>query len=153
MRNLAYIITLVVFAFSVVAIYSVINDILGGQGQFILLRFLLSIVGIAAFITLILHRSIFVLLDIVWFLPQVIVLAERFVDPVYDAYAERTVYDLTLSVSSILVLGFEKAPDVFLRIGFNLVGIAGLILSIVVAVRFLRSGKDAFPGRDKGDKA
>jgi uncharacterized membrane protein YuzA (DUF378 family) len=152
MRKLAYVITLVVFAFSVVAIYSLINDVVGGQGRF-MWRLLLSIVGIAAFITLMLHKRIFVLLNIIWFLPQVIVLAERFVDPVYDAYAERTVYDLTLSVSSILVLGFEKAPDVFLRIGFNLVGIAGLILSIAVAARFLRSGKDAFPGRNKEDKA
>jgi hypothetical protein len=133
------VITLVVFVFSCVAVYSVISDVLGDQGQFLLSRFLLSLLGIIAFIMLMRKKNMFAVLNIMWFLPQIIVLAERFVDPLYDGYAERTIYDLTLSISSVFVIGIEKAPDVFLRIGFNLVGIAGFVLSLMVALAL--SGK------------
>jgi hypothetical protein len=44
------------------------------------------------------------------------------------------------------VIGFEKAPDVFLRIGLNLVGIAGFILSLMVALALLgKGGKEEKP--------
>ena len=150
MKKLAFAITLIVFVFSVVGLYSAISDAMAARGQFILCRLLLSILGIAAFVAFMLKKRMFALLNITWFLPQVIVLSERFVDPVYDAYAERTLYDLTLSISSIFVVGFEKVPDVFLRLGFNLVGIVGLILSIVVAVRFSKFNKHVFPAKKKG---
>ena len=153
MKSLASAITLIVFVFSVVAIYSAVSDMLGDHGQFVLLRFLLSVVGITAFVTLMLKKKIFILFDIIWFLPQVAVLYERFVDPLYDAYAERTIYDLTLSISSILVIGIEKAPDVFLRIGFNLVAIAGLVLSIIGAVGIFKSKEDSIQVDQGGHKA
>jgi hypothetical protein len=138
MSKLAYVITLIVFVFSMVGLYSSISDMITVRGQFALLRSLLSFLGIVSFILLSLKKRLFVLLNIVWFVPQVIVLAERFVDPVYDAYAERAVYDVTLSISSVFVISIEKTPDVFLRIGFNVVGIVGMILSIIIAAAFLR---------------
>lgn len=150
MRKLAYVITLIVFVFSFVGLYSAISDLIAERGQFILSRISLCAIGIVAFIAFMSKRKIFALLNSIWFLPQIIVLSERFVDPLYDAYAERTVYDITLVVSSIVTVGVEKIPDVFLRIGFNLVGIAGLILSIVVAVGFLKNKGDSFSREPRG---
>lgn len=138
MRKLAYVITLIVFVFSMVGLYSSISGVIAGQGQFLLYRLLLCVLGILAFVAFMLKRRIFALLNIIWFLPQVIVLAERFVDPVYDGYAERAVYDVTLSISSVFVLSIEKAPDVFFRIGLNVVGIIGMILSIIIAATLFR---------------
>lgn len=139
MRKLAYVITLIVFVFSVVGLYSSIRDMIAVRGQFLLFRSLLCVLGIVAFVAFMLKKRIFALLNIIWFLLQVIVLSERFVDPVYDGYAERALYDVTLSISSVFVVSIEKAPDVFLRIGFNVVGIMGLILSTVIAAVVFRS--------------
>ncbi|MGB7054314.1 MAG: hypothetical protein WBE28_03210 [bacterium] len=139
MRKLAYVITLIVFVFSVVGLYSSIRDMIAVRGQFLLFRSLLCVLGIVAFVAFMLKKRIFALLNIIWFLPQVVVLSERFVDPVYDGYAERALYDVTLSISSVFVVSIEKAPDVFLRIGFNVVGIMGLILSTVIAAVVFRS--------------
>lgn len=139
MRKLAYVITLIVFVFSMVGLYSSISDVITGQGQFLLFRSILCVLGIGAFVAFMLKKRIFALLNIVWFLPQVIVLSERFVDPVYDGYAERALYDVTLSISSVFVVSIEKAPDVFLRIGFNVVGIIGMILSMIIAAAVFRS--------------
>jgi hypothetical protein len=83
-------------------------------------------------------KNLYALLNVIWFLPQVVVLAERYVDPVYDAYVERSVYDLTISINSVIALSVEKATDVYLRIGFNFIGIVGLILSILVLVNIWR---------------
>jgi hypothetical protein len=146
MKRLAFVITLLVFVFSVVGLYSAISDVIAERGQFILSRILLCAMGIMAFAAFMSRRRIFALLNTIWFLPQIIVLSERFVDPLHDAYAERTIYDLTLSISSVFVIGFEKAPDVFLRIGLNLVGIAGFILSLMVALALLgKGGKEEKP--------
>lgn len=138
MRKLAYVITLIVFAFSVVGLYSAIGDLIAERGQFILSRISLCGIGIVAFIAFMSKKRIFALLNCIWFLPQIIVLSERFVDPLYDAYAERTVYDITLVVSGIITVGVEKVPDVFLRIGMNLVGLIGLALSIAVSTAVFR---------------
>jgi hypothetical protein len=138
MRRLAFVITLIIFVFSVVGLYSSISDTITAQGQLLLFRVLLCILGIGTFVAFILKREIFALLNTIWFLPQTIVLSERFVDPLYDAYAERTVYDLTLSISSVLVVAIERTPDVFLRIGINSVGLAGFILSLVIAAAVFR---------------
>ncbi|KPL15133.1 hypothetical protein AMJ74_02115 [candidate division WOR_3 bacterium SM1_77] len=138
MKKLAFVITLIIFVFSVVGLYSSISDAIAVQGRFILLRVLLCILGIGTFVAFMFKKRLFALLGTIWFLPQIIVLSERFVDPMYDAYAERTVYDLTLSISSVLVVAIEKTPDVFLRIGVNLVGLTGLILSLVIAAAVFR---------------
>jgi len=149
MKSLAFVITLIVFVFSVVGIYSAISDVIAERGQFVLSRILLCSMGIVAFITFFSKKRIFALLNTVWFLPQIIVLSERFVDPLYDGYAERTAYDMTLMVSSIIAVGIEKVPDVFLRIGMNLVGLTGFALSIVISVAVFR--KLDFFGK-RGDK-
>jgi len=141
MRKLAYLITLIILVFSVIGLHSGISDLIAACGQFILLRMLLCIMGITCFVLLMLNKRIYVWLNVIWFLPQVIVLAERFVDPVYDAYAERVIYDLTIFINSVLFVSVEKSADVFLRIGFNLIGIVGLILSVVIASHVFRKNR------------
>ncbi len=147
MKRLAFVITLLVFVFSVVGLYSAIGDVIAERGQFIVSRILLCAMGIVAFVAFMSKRRIFTLLNTIWFLPQIIVLSERFVDPLYDGYAERTVYDMTLIVSSIITMGIERVPDIFLRIGINLVGLTGFVISIVISTTVFR--KMAFFG--KGD--
>jgi len=141
MRKLAYLITLIILVFSVIGLHSGISDLIAARGQFISLRMLLCIMGITCFVLLVLNKRVYVWLSVIWFLPQVIVLAERFVDPVYDAYAERVIYDLTIFINSVLFVSVEKSADVFLRIGFNLIGIVGLILSVVIASHVFRKNR------------
>jgi hypothetical protein len=139
MQKLAYVVTAIIFIFSVVGTYSNLNEMIAAKGQFVAQRILLCILGIITFVLFMLRKRVFALLNVIWFLPQTIVLSERFVDPLYDAYAERTVYDMAILVSSVFVVGVEKTQDVFVRIGFNMVGIAGLMFSILIAWAVLRN--------------
>lgn len=139
MQKLVYVVTAIIFIFSAMGVYSSLSEMITAKGLFVVQKALLCILGIVAFVLFMCRKRVFALLNVIWFLPQTFVLSERFVDPLYDAYAERTVYDLTVVVSSVFVVSVEKTQDVFVRIGFNMVGIAGLMISIVIAWAVLRN--------------
>jgi hypothetical protein len=138
MKRLAFLITLFILVGSVIGILSVTRSILARYSLMALLQGLLCVIGILSFILFMCKKNLYSLLNIVWFLPQVVVVAKRYVDPVYDAYVERSIYDLTIVINCIVVLSVEKATDVYLRIGFNFIGITGLILSLLVLVHVCR---------------
>ena len=143
MRKLAFVITLFILVVSVIGIFSVTRSMIARYSLMTLLQGLLCIMGVLSFILFMFKKTLYALLNVIWFLPQVVVLAERYVDPIYDAYAERGIYDLTTVINSVFVLSVEKAPDVYLRIGFNFIGIVGLILSILVLVHMYRHPSEA----------
>ena len=132
MKKMAFAITLFVLILSVMGIIPITRVIVTRFDVMTLLQGLLCLIGVVSFILFILKKNLYALLSVLWFLPQVAVLAKRYVDPVYDAYVERSLYDLTIVINSIIVLSVEKGADVYLRIGFNVIGIVGLILSILV---------------------
>ena len=132
MKKMAFAIALFILVVSVMGIVPITRAMVTRFDVMALLQGLLCLVGVVSFTLFILKKNPFALLNILWFLPQVVVLAERYVDPVYDAYVERSIYDLTIVINSIIVLSAEKGIDVYLRIGFNVIGIVGLILSILV---------------------
>jgi hypothetical protein len=138
MRKMAFVITLFILVVSVIGVFSVTRSMIARYSLMTLLQGPLCIIGILSFILFIFKKNLYALLNVIWFLPQVVVLAERYVDPVYDAYVERGIYDLTIIVNSVIVFSVEKATDVYLRIGFNFIGIAGLILSILILVYVCR---------------
>ena len=138
MRKLAFVLTLFVLVMSVIGMVSVTRAIVTRYSAMTLWQGLLCLVGVVSFILFILKKNLYSLLNVLWFLPQVFVLAVRFVDPVYDAYVQRTIYDLTIAINSLVVLSVEKATDVYLRIGFNVIGIVGLLLSIIVLIYICR---------------
>ena len=138
MRKIAFVIALFILVVSVMGILSVTRSLITRYDLMTLLQGLLSIIGILSFLLFMFKKNLYALLNVIWFLPQVVVLAERFVDPVYDAYAERGIYDLTIVINSVVVFAVETAADVYLRIGFNLIGLVGLILSVLVLVHVCR---------------
>jgi hypothetical protein len=138
MRKKAFVITLFILVISVIGIVSITRAMIIRFDVMTLLQGLICLVGVVSFILFMFKKNQYALLNILWFLPQVVVLAERYVDPVYDAYVERTIYDLTIVFNSIIVLSMDQGADVYLRIGFNFIGIVGLILSIIVLVHICR---------------
>lgn len=138
MRKMAFVIALFVLAVSAIGIFSVLRSMIARYSLMTLLQGLLCVIGVLSFILFMFKKNLYALLNVAWFLPQVVVLAVRYVDPVYDAYVERSIYDLTIVINSVLVLSVEKAADVYLRIGFNFIGMVGLGLSILVLVYIWR---------------
>ena len=138
MKRMAFVITLFILVVSVIGIFSVTRSTIARYSTMTLLQGLLSIIGILSFILFVFKKNQYALLNVIWFMPQVVVLAERYVDPIYDAYVERSIYDLTIVINSIIVFAVEKDTDVCLRIGFNVIGIVGLVLSILVFVHIIR---------------
>jgi hypothetical protein len=142
-RKIAFVVTLFVLVVSVIGIYSVTQSMIVRYSLMALLQGLLCVIGVLSFILFMLKKNLYALLNVIWFLPQVVVLAERYVDPIYDAYVERGIYDLTIVINSVIVFSVEKVSDVYLRIGFNFIGIVGLILSILVLAHLGRHPLDA----------
>lgn len=138
MRKISFVLMLFILVVSGIGIFSVTQSMIARYSPMMVMQAILCLIGILSFFLFISKKNLFALLSVVWFLPQVVVLAERYVDPVYDAYVERSIYDLTIVINSVLVLSVEKATDVYLRIGFNFIGMVGLALSILVLVYIWR---------------
>lgn len=140
MKVVAYVVTLYVFIISVIGLFEYIPRF-ALDPQFLTdPRVPLCLIGVAAMILLAFRKKSFALINIIWFLPQVIVISRRLSSTAGDIFVETVIFDMTIVVNVLFGIVRRLGTDSYQVIQPNVIGVAGLILSIIIAEWVYRRG-------------
>lgn len=144
MKKLTIIITLVILLISLYGIFFYTGVVIIKCSTVDLLRLLLCFLGIVSFILYLFKSRVFVWLNIIWFLPQIMVVTERTFNYAQRTYFDNAVYNMTIIFNFGFMMLWETNSNTCLVLNANIFAIVGLFLSLVIAERSINNGKIFF---------
>lgn len=140
MKVLAYAITLYIFVISVVGLFGYIPRFALDPDFLRDPRVPLCLIGVASMLLLSFRKKAFAWFNIIWFLPQVLIIGRRLSDPAKDIFVETLMFDMTIVVNFSFDIVRQLGTNSYEVIKPNAVAIAGLILSFIIAERVYKRG-------------
>lgn len=140
MKVVAYAITLYIFVISVVGLFGYIPRFSLDVEFLRDARVPLCLIGVVSMLLLSFRKRPFALLNIVWFLPQMLVISRRLSSAAGDVFVETVMFDVTIVVNFGFDIVRRLGSDSYQVIQPNIIGIAGLIVSIIIAEWAYRRG-------------
>ena len=140
MKVLAYAITLYIFVVSVIGLFGYVPRLALDPDFLRDPRVPLCLIGVASMLLLAFRKKAFAWFNIIWFLPQVLVISRRLVSPAGDIFVETLMFDMTIVLNVLFSIVRRLGADSYQVIQPNVIGIAGLILSFIIAERVYKRG-------------
>lgn len=140
MKVLAYAITLYIFIISVVGLFGYIPRFALEPDFLRDPRVPLCLIGVASMVLISFRKTAFAWLNIIWFLPQVLVISRRLIDQGKGIFVETVMFDMTIVVNLCFNIVRRLGTNSYEVIKPNAIAIAGLILSFIIAEWVYRRG-------------
>jgi hypothetical protein len=138
MKKVILLLIYYVFVMSIMSIISIIVNVYSISTKYdnmMMQCFLLSIVGIVAFILFILKKKIYIWFCFVWFVAQTIVIREILNSTRHDNSLSRPLFDLTLGLELCLYCGWQTETGGFIELGINMLALMGSISVISIIMK------------------